>query len=178
MANTLAASFALTGSGTLTKTDTVGAPVDALSFGANNLPAVSISISDGTGANQCNEWWRDLRTVGASSNDDLDLYGVLTNGLGQTIQFTGIKVFFLAIASPDGTKKLRIGPQGVSNTAQLWFGGVAAGNYEEVFDYTFRTNLSGSGVGWPITSGTGDLIRVNNPGASAVTYTIWLLGTK
>lgn len=140
--------------------------------GSNNFDEIAFALTDGTGSEQANNWWMDERTVNATTADNIDLAGSLTNQLG-TVVFTAVKAVIIAIDAPDGIKTLRVGPQGVANAFQGWEGGVAAGNYETVNEAFLKLNRYS---GWAVTAGTGDVLGIYNPGAGAVTYRIWILG--
>jgi hypothetical protein len=49
----------------------------------------------GAGALQCNALWHDSRTLAASANEDLDLYGSLSDGFGSTLNFANIKILII-----------------------------------------------------------------------------------
>lgn len=174
--NTFSGIFSLTGNAQIVAADgAVWSPQGAVTIGSG-FPAVSTgNLANGTGNQQANTLYVSQFSVSAGGNTDIDLAGGLTDFRGNTITFTAIKMLLLAISSPDGTKKLRVGPQGVSNAAQLWFGGVGATVYEEVFDAVCRWNTY---AGWGVTAGTGDILRVNNPGAGAVSANLILIGVQ
>lgn len=131
--------------------------------------------TDGTSTDQAKDFYAEERTLTTGTNQDYDLAGSLTNGIGETITFTGIKLVYIEIDAPDGTKSLREGPQGVANAFQGWHGGVAAGNYTTIFTNMFRSHRHTTGHA--VTAGTGDIYRINNPGAGSVTYRILIAGT-
>ena len=144
-----------------------------LRFGGLSIPALSISLGFGTASGKANWLYYASRTVAATTADNLDLSGSLTDGLGNTISATKLKLAVIAIASPDGAKSLRIGPRGVSNTAQLNFGGVAATDYQTVTHWWW---LYEPVAGYTITAATADIFGVYNPGAGSVTYSVLLAG--
>lgn len=175
MANTLTATLQVTGQGLLEKDTDMSAPADPFSIGSNGFDEIKTELTDGTGSGQANSMWLDERTINASSNDDLDLAGGLTNVYGETITFTAIKVLLIAIDSPDGTKSVRLGPANVSNGWQGPWGGTGATVYETIHDWSVKSNKYG---GWSVTAGTGDILRITNPsGSASVTYRILLIGT-
>jgi len=148
--------------------------------GINSASGVSLdpaaSYTDGTGAGQANKWYLNYRTLAATTNDDLDLAGVLTDPFGSTLTFTAIKSIFVAIdygsTAYDGTKSLTIGPGSASN----FFAGPFAGtNPTQTFDKFFIACI-GTAAGWTVTAATGDILRIRNPGASSVSYLIWIQG--
>lgn len=169
----LQATLSFTGSGILSSALDLSTPRDSVSTGTGNFAQFLTTFAFGTGNQQAKEWWHDKRTLTAGANDDLDLAGGLINPFGGTITFTAIKAFVLIIVSHDGTKSVRVGPQGVANAWQGWHGGVAAGNYNTVFEWFVNIHSYG---GWSITAGTGDILRINNPGAGSLDYEVWILG--
>src|SRR5437868_13008161 len=80
----------------------LGQMVKSLDIGTARLDvnySKRYSVANGTGADQSNMIWADTRTVNASSSEDLDLYGGLTNAFGDTINFTAVKGIFIFAAS-------------------------------------------------------------------------------
>lgn len=154
--------------------DTTGGKTFARTFGAQGIPTLDIAVSTfGTGSGECNWLYYASRSVGATTADNFDLAGSLTDAFGTTITATKLKVLVVAIDSPDGTKKLRVGPRGVANAAQLCFGGTGATDYIEVFDWLVLQELV---AGWTITGGSADIVGVYNSGAGSVTYSILMAG--
>jgi hypothetical protein len=143
-------------------------------FGSQSIPATDISITYGTGNAQCNWMYYASRTVTATTADNLDLYGSLTDAFGTTINATYLKVLAVAISSPDGTKKLQVGPRGVANTNQLAFGGTGATVYVEVYDW--QVVAFNPYTGFAVTNASTDVVGIYNPGAGSVTYSILMAG--
>ena len=138
------------------------------------LPSLSAPLTDGTGAIQGNMVHAAKYTLAAAANVDIDLAGTsLVNPVNGVASFSYVRQFILVIDTPDGIKKLRVGPQGVANAAQLWFGGTGATVWEDVKEWVVRTDRY---VGWPVVPATGDLLRINNPSAVSVDFYLVLLG--
>ncbi len=152
----------------------VSTPTDSVQIGASSFPAVGYTLADGNGNLQAQAHWTDARTLAAGANDDLDLSGGLTGPLGDPFTLLTVRLVIVQINSPDGTKKLRVGPQGATGAAQLGFGGVAATNYVETDTFLVLSRPYG---GWAVTATTADILRINNPSAVSVTYTIYVAGT-
>lgn len=142
-------------------------------FGALGVPELSVSLGYGTGSGKANWAYYASRTVSTVTADNLDLSGSLTDGLGNTIIATKLKLMVLAIGTPNGTKALRFGPRGVSNAAQLNFGGVSGTDYQTVTHWHL---LYEPVAGYDITAGTGDIIGIYNPTGVSVTYSILMMG--
>jgi hypothetical protein len=170
----LNATFSLTASGILSSALDVEAPSSAVAIGQGGFPAVGFSLTYGTGNLQAQSWWSDKRTVAAGATDSIDLNGVLTGPLGAAIAFTSVRAIVIAIDTPDGTKLLRVGPQNVTNAAQLGFGGTGAQAYLETDTFCVLPRPYG---GWALTAGTADLLPVKNPSAVSVDYYVWVIGT-
>lgn len=176
MANTLNATLEISASGTLARGAAGSAVAASVQLGQNDWTTPSITFDDGTGDGQANEWYVYQGAIAAGGDLDLDLSGTsLQNDLGEDIALTSIRALILSIESPASTKVIRLGPQGVSNAAQLWFGGVTSVCYEEVYDHVCRWRSTG---GWTITAGTGDILRLHNSGSASATVNLWILGTK
>lgn len=143
-------------------------------FGRGALPSLDQTFTYGTGSGAVNMWYLARRTLATVTFDLLDLAGGLTDFKGAAITFTKIKRVLLVIIDPDGTKTLRIGPQNQSNPfIGPWSGGSGATVYNTVFR---KFDQDQPYAGWTVTAGTGDILPIYNPGATSVTYLLWLLG--
>ncbi len=135
----------------------------------------NIAISSGTGANQADLLFHDQRTIAASSNEDLDLAGGLTDSFGATLTFVKIKTIYVSAAS--------------ANTNSVVVGGAASNQFINwVGDATDKINIlpggafmicAPSAAGYAVTAGSGDLLRVaNSSSGTTVTYNIVVEGTS
>ena len=129
------------------------------------------TFSDGTGANQIKQVFSDTRTLAASANEDLDLAGGLTNALGSAITFTRIRGLLIRAAA--------------GNTNNVVVGGAASNQFATPFGAGTHTLsirpggllllVANDATGYPVTAGTGDLLRIaNSSSGSSVTYYIVL----
>lgn len=169
----LTATFKIDASGQLKKAADLSSAVDSVRVGQGAFDAITKSFTFGTGNSQANSWWHDERSILTTANDDLDLSGVLDNLFDSDIAFTAIKWLLIDLDAPDGTKSLRVGPQNVANGWTAPWGGGGATVYQTVHTQMFLISPYG---GYAVTAGTGDILRIHNPGASTVTYRIWLGG--
>ncbi len=139
----------------------------------NMVFSKSFAITDGTGINKAESIFRDQRTLTASSNEDLDLSGVLTDSFGATINFTKIKAIMVAAAS--------------GNTNDVLVGGAAASQFINwVSDPTDQIVVQPNGIfflmnptsgGYGVTGTSADLLRItNSAGGTSVTYDIIIIG--
>lgn len=131
----------------------------------------SVSFANGAGLNQVQQIWTDLRTVAASSNDDINLTS-LTNGFGAAIVFTSIKAIMIKAA--------------LANVNDLLIGDAATpfasffGDPEDIIVVKPGGMIllsNPSAAGYPVTASTNHLLRVaNSSSGSSVDYEIFLYG--
>lgn len=164
-----------------TLTATLSAAISALYQGTHDVgdlahtarPGATISLASGTGANQANAMFADTRTLTASSTENLDLAGVLTDAFGATLTFTKIKAILVMAAS--------------GNTNNVILGGAASNAFVNwVGDATDTVVVRPGGcfmlvapdsTAYAVTAGTGDILKVaNSAGSTSVTYTIVIIG--
>lgn len=165
--------------GTITKTvnishtadDTISVVTDSIVSGSNTFPSLTRTVTDGTAAGQANKVYRIYGTINASSSSTIDLSGSLTNFHGDAVVFTGVKYLCLAIVSPDGTKKLQIG-----NAASNSFQGPLSGTTTTQDCFYSLEWENWSAAGWSVTNSSNDNLKLNNPGASAVSYCMTIVG--
>ncbi len=154
--------------------------VNALNLGGNTANLAStfgLSLTDGTAAGQANTAFWDHRTITASSNEDLDLAGVLSSPLNQTVTLARIK---LLVVSADA-----------SNANNVVVGAAASNALAGLFGATTHTAIvrpgctlcwmtgSADATGYAVTAGTGDLLRIANSGAgTSVSYSIVVIGAN
>ncbi|MFN3473562.1 MAG: hypothetical protein ACK4ZW_05900 [Blastomonas sp.] len=134
---------------------------------------ISRPIGSGTGDNQADQVFADTRTLAASSSEDLDMAGVLTNGLGSTITFASVKALIIVAAA--------------GNTNDVVVGGAASNAFATMFgDATDTIKVPPGGfvvlgdfgaTGFAVTASTGDLLKIANGGSGTpVSYDILIVG--
>jgi hypothetical protein len=155
--------------GKFTKPADLSTPTDALTV---NISTEFI-FANGTGANQCNFQWSDTRTVAASSNDDIDLSGGITDAFGTTIAATSIKMMYIRNR---GTGPLQIG--GATDPFSSWL----ADPTDAVIlpGGTIMLLLNPSAAGYVVTAGSADVLRVRATAGSpaSIQYDIVLWGVR
>lgn len=169
----------------ITAVHSVAAPTNDLGSnavaGAIELGAfLDFSLADGTAAGQADRVFSDTRTVNASTNDDIDLAGPLTDSFGATVTFAKIKGLWIRSA---GTGH----PLG-ANTQNFTVGGAPTNGWTSLLAATAVTMRPGQvaqfqcaptdATGWAVTAGTGDLLRVANGAGGAINYDIIIVGTS
>jgi hypothetical protein len=130
-----------------------------------------IDFTPGTAnVGQANILFSDTRTLAASTNENLDVAGALTDALGATIAAAEIVAIYIA-AAKGNTNDVQVS-RPASNPVPLFLvtgGGFAVGPG----DISLRTYRNGVSV----TPGTGDMINIANSGAGTpVTYDIVIVG--
>lgn len=161
-------------------TATVSARINATQTATNDLSAASAalnkvlsqSFSDGAGAGAVNVLWSDQRTLTASSNEDLDLSGALTNIYGASAVFARIKAILISAASGN-TNNVNVS-RPASNGVPLF---LAASDGLPIRPGGVFLWMAPDATGIAVTAGTGDLINIaNSAGSTSVTYDIVVLG--
>ena len=129
--------------------------------------------ASGTGASQADTIWTDTRTLTASSTEDLDLAGTLTNALGTTVTFAEVAAIYIFAAD--------------ANTNNVQVGGAASNQFINwVANNSDIVNIRPGGMmllvapdstAYAVTAGTGDLLKIaNSAGSTSVTYDIVIIG--
>lgn len=153
-----------------TLSQTVGA---APAVAPINYP-LEFDFVDGSGAGKAHQCWSSLaRSIPASSNETLDLSGVLTDAFANSITFTKVKAILIAAAA--------------TNTNDVVVGGAASNGFISPFGgATHQVNVKPGGLllmvapdanGFAVTGATADQLKISNSGAgTAVAYDIILIG--
>jgi hypothetical protein len=159
---------------TLAIASVLNSPLDLATASVPLNKTYSQGLPNGTGAGQADKIFHDTRTVNASTNDDLDLAGVLVDGLGNTITFARIKAMIFSSAA--------------ANAQNFSIGGAAANqfvNWVGAATHTITMTPGGlfvltapGATGFAVTAGTGDLLRVANGAGVAITYDVILIGAS
>lgn len=167
MAETFSGNMKISLTGTFTRDNDLAAP--SQSFNYSKL----FNFTNGSGANEANMIWADQRVLTASSTEDLDLSGSLTNVYGTSILFTSIKGIIVYAAA--------------ANTNNVLLGGAATnafinwvGNATDIISIRpggMLALIDPNANGYAVTAATGDILKVaNSSSGTSVTYDIILLG--
>jgi len=153
-----------------------GRHVNPIDLGSVALPfalSKSLSLADGTGANQADRVFTDQRTLAASGTEDLDLAGVLIDAFGQAITFAKIKAVIIK-AADGNTNDVNVS-RPASNGVPLF---LAAGDGIPVKPGGVLAWFC-PGTGVTVTGATGDLLTItNSAGGTGVTYQVVIIGTS
>jgi len=102
--------------------------------------------------------WMDQRTIAASSADDLDLYGGLTNSFGTTINFTSIKGIII-YADSANTNDVLVGGDG-SAAFVNWVS--ASNDVVVVKPGGLFALINPQANGYAVTATTADILQIAN----------------
>lgn len=168
MATTFTGSLKITAGGTLAKDTDLATLTQVLNY------SQTYTLTNGTSANQANMMWADTRTLTASSTEDLDVAGGLTNAFGDTVTFTRLKGI-IVFAAAANTNNVLVGGDGTAAIASL------TSNVNDIIVVRpggFIALVAPDATGYAVTATTADILQVaNSAGSTSVTYDIILIGT-
>lgn len=157
------------------------AQVGALNFGVS--PAwsgaidYSLALSAGLLAGQFDCGYMAERSVNASTNDDIDLNGVLTDALGQVLSPTKLVALMIVnkpkAGTPANTSNLTVG--GAANPVLILGGTTPTFSALKPGDALMLASVDLAGI-CTITAATGDLLRVANGAGGVAKYQIAIFG--
>jgi len=125
-------------------------------------------LSPGTGVGFADKLYYAQRTIAASSTENLDLAGALTDPLGATITCAKVKSLTF-VAAAGNTNSVVVGGAG-SNT---FVGPFADATDKISIPPGGAITLTHPGAGWTVTASTGDILLVaNSSSGSGVTYDV------
>lgn len=131
-------------------------------------------LRTGTAASKADLIFSDTRTIAASSNEDLDLAGVLTGPLGTTLTFVKVKAIFVKAASGN-TNSVVVKPA----SSNGFTGPFGASTHTLTIPPGGALLLAAPVSGWAVTAGTGDKINIaNSSSGTSVDYDIVVVGTS
>lgn len=132
----------------------------------------TIDIGAGTGTGLGNQVFHDTRTVTTGATDSLDLSGVLSNAIRQSVTFTVIKMVIIKAAAANSTILSVTRP--ASNGAPIF---AAAGDACPVGPGGIFI-WSSPAAGVTVTGGTGDLLDIVNAAGASATYDVIIIGVQ
>ena len=161
--------LALSAIATLYGTPGLTTPQSAL-----NLSSV-VPLGSGTGANQADRMYTATRTLAASTGEDLDLAGTLTDAFGAVITFARIKALLFRSAAANANNII-IG-NAATNGFISWVG--SATDKLTLRPGGFFALVAPDATAYAVTAATADLLHVLNGGAgTSVTYDVALIGAS
>jgi len=146
-----------------------------LSTPVDNLQEkAKIQLTNGTGADSADRIFHDQRTIAASSNEDLDLAGVLAGPFGATLTFVELRAIMI-VAARGNTNNVRL-TRPSSNGVPLFL--AASDGIDIPPGGVFLWSCPADGK-VTVTASTGDLLNVaNSSSGTSVTYDVVILGTS
>lgn len=166
--------MALTGTARISVNTSLTSTLDKGTATSSETLNWAMTIANGTGASQGSQVFSDTRTLSASSNEELDLAGSLSNGLGSTITFTRI-IGLIVEADADNGDTISVGGA-AANGFETWVG--ATGDLVKVRPGGAMAIFANDATAYAVTAGTGDLLKItNDDSAAAADYTIYLIGS-
>ncbi len=133
----------------------------------------TVTLANGTGANQADKFFSDKRTLGNGASEELDLAGALVDAFGDTVTLARVKVLYIYNPSADAT---------------LVIGGAAATQFAAFLgDVSDKIVLRPGGrllliapdaTAYVSTGGAADKLKIahGGEGASGVDYEILVIG--
>lgn len=146
-------------------------------YGTSPTPSGLFQLGDGTATGQANCAYEATFTISAGATQQIDLKG--GNGevdlLNVLLAFTAVKgVEVVLTTAPASGVSVQVGPQGLTNAAQLWFQAATTNFYDTVRDRFAQFDRA---TGWALDA-THKVVGIKNPGASPVTVWVRVIGTK
>ena len=144
-----------------------------VNIGPNLAP---IRLASGIGYDQADLAYESHRTLSASSNEDLNIYGGFEDGLGNTVTLAKVKLILIINWSTTQVLGVEAGSAdpfvgmitGTSNNATVQ--PAAADDNPGIFVWY-------SPKGTALASGAGK-INVSNPSGASASYSIYVIGTS
>lgn len=134
----------------------------------------SLTWATGTGVDQADKIFHDERTLAASTAEDLDVAGVLTDAFGVTFTLARLKaIYVFALAA--NTNNVNV-TRPAANGVPLF---LAASDGIAVRPGGMFVWIAPDATGVAVTAATGDLITFTNSAAgTSVTYDVVLIGAS
>lgn len=138
----------------------------------NIPPTPDLLLANGTGAGAADIAFSDHRTLTSGSSENLDMTGALTDAFGTTI--AAVKVKAIEVHAD------------AANTTNLIVGAAASNTFVGPFnDATDALVVKPNGrfviadpVGWTVTAGTGDILKVTNGSGASASYRIKIIAAS
>lgn len=151
----------------LTDINALSNPQDFLAFKKD------FAFANGVGANQADKRWSSAgRSLATTASENLDLAGTLTDYRGNVLTFARIKA--IAIFN-NGPNTIAVGGA-ASNAFVNWVG--TAAHTLNVRSGGLLLLLAPDATAYAVTASTGDILKIANLAAGAITYDIALVGAS
>ena len=132
-----------------------------------------LQLTDGVAANNADILFVDERAVNASSNDDIDLYGSLSDAYGATINAAEIVAIFIINAPRSGSANSSDLTIGVGSNPFVGFLGGTTPTIGPLKPGAFVMIGAGDAAGiGTVTNSSADILRVANGSGATANYQI------
>lgn len=131
--------------------------------------SADIKLGAGTGYGKADIAFYDIRALAASTSENLDLSGALTDGFGQTI--VAVKVKAIEIENPEASLSTLTVGAAASNT----FNGPFSGATFSIDVKPGDKAVFVSRTGWAVTAGTGDILKVASGAGGTANYILKII---
>lgn len=170
----------------MSKTASVSISLSASTEGANAFSggpfwsgamAAAFGLTDGTTAGKFDRVYMAERAVSASTNDDIDLAGSLTDPLGTTITAAEIVAIMIINAPKDPTDAANVSNLTIGAGSNPFIGFLGATHTIGPIQpggVFFIGASDADGIG-SVTAGTGDILRIANGAGGTANYQIGIL---
>ncbi len=168
----------------MTVTATLRGSIDFTQKGTNDntdrlkdVISKTLNLTDGTTASKADLIFVDQRSVAASSNDDLDLAGVLSDVNGTVITFAELVAVLVINAPITGSANTTDLTIGVGSNPFLGFLGGTTPTIGPIKPGGVFMLFAGDAAGiGTVGAGTADILRIANSSGATATYQICLIG--
>jgi hypothetical protein len=158
--------FAVTGR--VTMNPTWSEDLDLTAIVDKTTVSLSTALTDGTGNDQADAYWRDTITIAASATTNLDLRALSRQLMGGTATDTFSKVKILAIYNKATAGTISVGV----SVANRWTA-LAAGSITVGPQGVFYVAYPGAGYA---TGASDKVLAITNNGAAAADIDIYIVG--
>lgn len=139
---------------------------------ANIVVAKAINLTNGTTANKADLIWSDERTIAASTSEDLDLAGALTDAFGATITMAEVVAIYVEALAAN-TNDVVVGD---ATSPVPLFGGTNPTFSVKPGGFFFTAAPNAAGL-FTVGAGTTDDLKIaNSSSGTSVTYRIVVIG--
>lgn len=146
--------------------------LDMVSIAAPLSDSITYTWTNGDAADKAQQLVSDERTTDGTG-ESLDLAGGLTNGFGQTVTFTKVKLLSIE-ASSTNTQTVDVG--GAAGTQFVnWVAN--SSDIVKVRPGGVLILVAPDATGYAVGAGTADLLKIKAGATASVTYKIVVIGT-
>jgi len=154
--------------GRVTMNPTWSEDLDLTAIVDKTTVALSTALTDGTGNDQADAYWRDTITIAASATTSLDLRALSRQLMGGTATDTFSKVKILAIYNKAMAGTISVGASVANRWTALAGGSVTVGPQGVLY-------VTYPGAGYS-TGASDKVLAITNSGASAADLDIYIVG--